>query len=49
MSGMTPLHVASVNGHVEAVATLVCAGAAVNQAMVSADGGSNWDVCAREV
>ena len=36
---MTPLNVASVNGHVEAVRALLDAGAAVNQASVSADGG----------
>ncbi len=35
---MTPLHAASERGHVEAVAALVGAGAAVNQAEVSVDG-----------
>ncbi len=39
-NGLTPLHAASVNGHVEAVRALVGAGAAVNQADVSADGGA---------
>ncbi len=39
-TGVTPLHVASERGHVEAVAALVDAGAAVNQAMVSVDGGA---------
>jgi hypothetical protein len=38
--GRTPLHAASERGHVEAVVALVGAGAAVNQAMVSADGGA---------
>jgi hypothetical protein len=38
--GRTPLFMASVNGHVEAVVALVGAGAAVNQATVSADGGA---------
>jgi hypothetical protein len=37
---MTPLHVASERGHVQAVVALVSAGAAVNQAMVSVDGGA---------
>ncbi len=36
--GQTPLHLASERGHVEAVVALVGAGAAVNQASVSADG-----------
>ena len=31
---MTPLHIASANGHVETVRALVELGAAVNQAMV---------------
>jgi hypothetical protein len=38
--GRTPLFMASVNGHVEAVVALVGAGATVNQATVSADGGA---------
>jgi ankyrin repeat protein len=38
--GATPLHVASENGHVEAMQTLLAAGAAVNQAAVSGDGGT---------
>ena len=37
--GRTPLYGASSEGHVEAVAALVGAGAAVNQAEVSVDGG----------
>jgi ankyrin repeat protein len=37
--GLTPLLVASLNGHVEAVRALVEAGAAVNQAAVSASWG----------
>jgi hypothetical protein len=37
-TGATPLHVASVSGHVEVVRALVGAGVAVNQAMVSVDG-----------
>ncbi len=44
--GWTPLHAASQNGHVEAVAALAGAGAAVNQATVSADGGAGY-VCVR--
>jgi hypothetical protein len=40
VSGATPLHAASERGHVGAVAALVDAGAAVNQAMVSVDGGA---------
>ncbi len=36
--GHTPLFMASMNGHVEAVAALVGAGAAVNQASVSGNG-----------
>jgi hypothetical protein len=35
--GRTPLFMASVNGHVEAVRSLVGAGAAVNKATVSTD------------
>ncbi len=38
--GQTPLHLASENGHVDTVATLADAGAAVNQARVSVDGGT---------
>jgi ankyrin repeat protein len=38
--GRTPLFMASVNGHVEAVVALVGAGAAVNEALVSVDGGA---------
>jgi hypothetical protein len=38
--GRTPLYGASWEGHVEAVVALVGAGAAVNQATVSADGGT---------
>ncbi len=38
--GRTPLFMASERGHVEAVAALVDAGVAVDQAEVSADGGA---------
>ncbi len=37
-SGATPLHVASNNGHVECVRTLLGGGAAINQAMVGCAG-----------
>ena len=46
--GWTPLHVASVNGHVDAVRALLGAGAALNQgAAVSEDGGAVY-ACACE-
>ncbi len=46
--GVTPLHAVSERGHVQAVVALVSAGAAVNQAMVSVDGGA-MGMFAREV
>ncbi len=47
--GWTPLHLASERGYVEAVVALVGAGAAVNQAEVSADGGVTGIVFAHGV
>ncbi len=46
--GRTALMSASVNGHVEVVLALLGAGAAVNQADVSGDGGAGY-VCVCEV
>jgi hypothetical protein len=43
---VTPLHLASQNGHVEAVRALLDAGAAVNQGEVSGDGGEWPLACA---
>ncbi len=46
--GVTPLYLASKLGDVEAVRALLDAGAAVNQADVSGDGGAGY-VCVCEV
>jgi hypothetical protein len=44
MDGVTPLHLASVSGQVGVMQPLLDVGAAVNQAMVSADGGVRRDL-----